>query len=153
MRDIEAVKMRLTRASDNSCDQAYMNGFRLGEHWAEFDATVAELTHYGVVYESMQERHIFIEDDVKEGEATITMEHLYDYAFIGVVFRRHTLITRLAYRGEALLNYEQGFIDAVRVLCREAVHVLKARAEKYLAKLEKIESGRRKKPDPQRVRW
>ena len=152
MRDIEAVKMRLRRASDNSCNQAYMNGFRLGEHWAEFDATVVELTHYGVVYESMQERHIHIEDDVKEGQSTITMENLYDYAFVGVVFRRHTLITRFGYRGDALLHFEQGFVDAVRILCREAFHVLRARTEKYLAKLEKIESGRRKKSDQQRVR-
>ena len=40
MRDIEAVKLRLTSAWDKSCSQTYMNGFRLGEHWIEYDATI-----------------------------------------------------------------------------------------------------------------
>jgi hypothetical protein len=138
MKDIEARRVRIADEPDILCNMAYLDGYRLGESWAERDTTsVAELYSVANHFRSLLEYEG--EDDnepIKNTYISVTA-HLTGHKYIGGVLNRHMFGNYYHANGgfdysvSKMKEFEQGFLDGVRQYYKHVREVVEERMQLY----------------------
>ncbi|TLM63600.1 MAG: hypothetical protein FDZ69_12415 [Deltaproteobacteria bacterium] len=116
--DVEAARRRLEHDKE-ALDGIFTSlGYREGVYWVEHDASKGELEFVSNpgFYRTIRERAKVFNGGTASG-LNVPMEVLYNQFGLSAVFRKILADrTREDFPGDAIIHFEQGFVDAVREL-------------------------------------